>query len=75
MTKNSGRTAKREARRRIDEVVAELYEDEDIGVNHKELSEALLDARDTLVVRGRVPEDFGEEQATYLEAYARESDE
>jgi hypothetical protein len=46
-----------EARLAIDSTVAELAEE--AGLDHRELGEALLEARDTLLVTGRVPDWFG----------------
>lgn len=45
-----------EARQRIDAAVADLQGD----LDHRELAEVLLEARDTLLVNGRVPDWFGD---------------
>jgi len=47
-----------EARQTIDSTVAELAEE--TGLDHRELAEVLLEARDTLLVTGRVADWFGE---------------
>jgi len=49
------------ARQAIDSTVAELAEK--TGPDHRELADALLEARDTLLVNGRVPEWFGDGEA------------
>lgn len=47
-----------EARRCIDEVVAELGEDEDVSYQH--LLAALESTRDTVLVHGHIPNWFGD---------------
>lgn len=53
-TESDGST---EARKAIDATVAEL------DLDHRELADALLETRDTLMVTGRVPEWFGDVDA------------
>ena len=50
--------ARAEARRLIDAATAEAQGETDL--DHRELAEVLLEARDTLLVSGRVPDWFGE---------------
>lgn len=50
-----------EARRLIDAAVADVQDD--AGLDHRELAAALLEARDTLLVYGRVPDWFGDVDA------------
>lgn len=69
MTPRRDNDGKREIRRAIDEVVAEIEEDDDIDVTYKEIEEVLLDVRDTLLVRGRVPDEFGNNDAPHLDGY------
>ena len=47
-----------EARRLIDAAAAEAQGETDL--DHRELAELLLEARDTLLVTGRVPDWFGD---------------
>ena len=47
-----------EARRLIDAAAAEVQGETDL--DHRELAEVLLKARDTLLVTGRVPDWFGD---------------
>lgn len=53
-TESDGSTV---ARKAIDATVAELSEGTDL--DHRELADALLESRDTLMVTGRVPDWFG----------------
>ena len=55
-----------EARQRIDAAVADLQGD----LDHRELAEVLLEARDTLLVNGRVPDWFGDVDAGQYERLA-----
>jgi hypothetical protein len=48
-------------RRTIDATVAELGRE---NYDHRELAAALLEARDTLLIQGRIPDWFGQEEAT-----------
>lgn len=50
-----------EARRLIDAAVVEARAEQDL--DHRELAAALLEARDTLLMGGRVPEWFGDVDA------------
>ncbi|WP_101294164.1 hypothetical protein [Halegenticoccus soli] len=47
-------------RRAIDATIADLREE---NYDHYELANALLEARDTLLVNGRIPDWFGQEEA------------
>lgn len=57
-----------EARRLIDAAAAEAQGETDL--DHRELAEVLLEARDTLLVNGRVPEWFGDVDAGQYERLA-----
>lgn len=57
-------------RRAVDAAVADLAEAE--NYDHRELADALLEARDTLLVTGRVPDWFGQETAAAYRHMDRE---
>lgn len=66
--RNDGQTSRAEARRLIDAAAAEAQDE--LNLDHRELAEALLEARDTLLVTGRVPEWFGDVDAGQYDALA-----
>lgn len=47
-----------EARRRVDAVVADAADD--LNVDHRKFAELFLEARDTLILHGRVPDWSGD---------------
>jgi hypothetical protein len=67
ISRSKGRTAPRaEARRQIDAAVADAHGE----LDHRELAALLLEARDTLLVTGRVPGWFGDADAGRYECLA-----
>lgn len=64
---NNGSTG---ARRAVDGAVADLAKAGDY--DHRELADALLEARDTLLVTGCVPDWFGQEDAAEYRHLARD---
>lgn len=54
-----------ESRRRIDKTITDLSEDEDL--THQELIEVLAAARDALLVRGHIPDWYGDAESVHYQ--------